>query len=150
MRAKTGRKFDLPTEVQWEYACKAGVGTVATYNNGGSSESDLKLVGRYSGNTTDGKGGYSEHTTVGSYLPNNWGIYDMHGNVNEWCLDWYKSGYMTSGAIDPVGPTSGKNRVVRGGSYVSAASSCKTTSRGCQSPGYNSARYGFRLCRLLP
>ena len=75
---RTGKSFDLPTEAQWEYACRAG--TTSLYNNGGNTEKDLKKVGRYSGNTTDGKGGYSQHTVVGSYASNAWGLYDMHGN----------------------------------------------------------------------
>jgi hypothetical protein len=86
IQARTGLNFDLPTEAQWECACRAG--TTSKYNNGGSWDSDLKLLGRYDGNLSDGKGGYSDHTTVGSYQPNAWGLYDMHGNVWEWCLDW--------------------------------------------------------------
>ena len=82
LRARTGLNFDLPTATQWEYACRAG--TTSKYNNGGNTENDLKRVGRYSGNQSDGKGGYSSnHTTVGSYQPNTWGLYDMHGNISE-------------------------------------------------------------------
>ena len=113
LRTRTGINFDLLTEAQWEYACRAG--TTSDYNNGGDTEDDLKLLGRYQGNRSDGKGGYSEYTTVGSYLPSAWGVYDMHGNVREWCLDW--SGDLTSGVMDPVGPSSGGYRVVRSSSY---------------------------------
>lgn len=85
LREKTGLLFDLPTMMQWEYACRAG--TTSAFNNGGNAESDMKKVGRYEGNRYDGKGGYSEHATVGSYLPNGWGLYDMHGNICEICLN---------------------------------------------------------------
>ncbi len=145
MRARTGLDFDLPTAAQWEYACRAG--TTSSYNNGGNSESDLKKVGRYTGNQSDGKGGYSQHTKVGSYQANAWGLYDMNGNVWEWCLDW--NGGSISGD-DPVGPASGSYRVLRGGSWDSGAGSCKTTST--RKPDTESGTYkgyGFRvICRL--
>ena len=86
LRAKAGMVFDLPTEAQWEYACRAG--TTTAVNTGknltnGSSDPAMDEVATYSHNMG---GNYS---TVGSYLPNAWGLYDMHGNVAEWCLDWY-------------------------------------------------------------
>ena len=95
LRARTGLNFDLPTEAQWEYACRAG--TTSKFNNGGDTEDDLKQLGRYRDNLSDGKGEYLTSTTVGSYLPNAWGLYDMHGNIWEWCLDWY--GDLSSGII---------------------------------------------------
>lgn len=120
LRAKTGQTFDLPTEAQWEYACRAGTTTALnTGKNLTSADKDSAMdeAGRYNYNQNDGKGGYSSnHTKVGSYLPNAWGLYDMHGNVWEWCLDWYKSYLGSSAVTDPKGPESGCNRVVRGGS----------------------------------
>ena len=98
MRAKTKLDFDLPSENQWEYACRAG--TTSKYNNGGDSEDDLKILGRYKGN---GEGYHSR--SVGSYMPNAWGLYDMHGNIWEWCLDWTGKG------------DSGTQRVLRGGCW---------------------------------
>ena len=142
LRSKTGLSFDLPTEAQWEYACRAG--TTSQYNNGGNSEADLRTLGRYSGNRSDGRGGYSDVTTVGSYAPNAWGLYDMHGNVCEWCLDWYAYGGTLSGP-DPKGAVSGSSRVLRGGGCSNDAGLC--TSSYCSyfdpSLGYN--YNGFRL-----
>lgn len=122
--------LDLPTEAQWEYACRAG--TTSGYNNGGSTEADLKTLGRYSGNQNDGRGGYSGSgtTTVGSYAPNAWGLYDMHGNAYEWCLDWF---------------TSGTYRVMRGGGWRYDAVSCRSSFRNSFTPSNVTYDYGFRL-----
>ena len=145
IRVRTGLKFDLPTEAQWEYACRAG--TTSKFNNGGDSETDLKKLGRCNGNQSDGKGGNSSHhTTVGSYEPNRWGLYDMHGNVWEACLDW--RGNLSSGVTDPQGPSSGAVRVARGGCWRSSMSHCVPSYQdGNMSP---SDRYdcgiGFRVC----
>lgn len=136
LRTKTGFTFDLPTEAQWEYACRAG--TTSKYNNGGDTEADLKTLGRYASNG----GSASQHAKVGSYLPNAWGLYDMHGNVWEWCLDWYGSLYS---GTDPVGPTSGSYRVFRGGGWSSGAGSCASSYRGYDDPSYTDGYGGFRL-----
>ena len=118
LRCRTSLKFDLPTEAQWEYACRAG--TISAYNNGGSSENDLRMVGRYNGNRNDGRENYGEHTKVGMYLSNAWGLYDMHGNVWEWCRDCYQSQLPTYEVIDPVGSADlGAGRCCRGGSISS-------------------------------
>ena len=146
MQSKTGLNFDLPTESQWEYACRAG--TTSSYNNGGSSNNDLKQLGRFSGNQSDGRGGYSPHTTVGSYSPNAWGLYDMHGNVWEWCLDWY-GGLNSDPATDFPGSSSGSYRMLRGGSWNYVADYCTSSSWDRSNPsGYN-FNDGFRLARTL-
>ena len=116
LRTKTGITFDLPTEAQWEYTCRAGTGTAL---NSGKDLTDANLseVARWYRNGGDGKGGYtSNHTVVGKYLPNAWGFYDMHGNVAEWCRDWWQAN-LSETAIDPKGPETGSSRVVRGGGY---------------------------------
>lgn len=148
LEAKTGKIFDLPTESQWEYACRAG--TTSYFNNGASSDSDLRMLGRYSSNQTDGKGGYSSyHTTVGSYLPNAWGLYDMHGNVWEWCLDWYGS-INSDPATDFSGAASGSGRVLRGGSWSYGNGDPMSTRRYYSFyPSYRDDDYGFRLLRTL-
>ena len=163
IRARTGIDgFDLPTEAQWEYSCRAG--TTSMYNNGGDSEEDMMKLGRYVLNQKwrgkkesdadfarhepDGKGGYSEaHTTVGSYLPNAWGLYDMHGNVWEWCLD--RKGDLSDGVTDPVGSSSGSTRMVRGGGWDNFANFCTLSSRHNHTPSANFRSKGFRLARLL-
>ena len=153
LRAKTGKTFDLPTEAQWEYACRAGTTTALnTGKNLTSEEQDSAMdeAGRYGYNENDGKGGYSSnHTEVGSYLPNAWGLYDMHGNVYEWCLDWYTSDLGSSAVTDPKGPASGSSRVIRSGSCLYYARVCRSASRGGNDPSYVSSYSGFRVV-LLP
>ena len=144
LQARTGLSFDLPTEAQWEYACRAG--TTGSYNNGNM----VSWLGRYNDTQRDGRGGYTlQHTTVGSYLSNDWGLYDMHGNVYEWCLDWKADIDALAAASDPVGATSGSYRVLRGGSYNLDASYCAFAYRfNGYYPAYGSDVSGFRLaCR---
>ncbi len=157
LRAKTGQTFDLPTEAQWEYACRAGTTTALnTGKNLTSTDKDSAMdeAGRYSYNQNDGKGGYSSrHTKVGSYLPNAWGLYDMHGNVLEWCLDWWMENLGSSAVTDPKGSNSGDHRVMRGGGwYSNLAQGCRSANRGGISPSGNSVfsdGYGFRVVLLL-
>ena len=86
LRKRTGLNIDLPTVSEWIYFGRAG--SESPFNNGGSTEDDLKMLGRYKGNKNDGKGGYADGpSAVGMYIPNTWGIYDIHGGVSEWCLD---------------------------------------------------------------
>ena len=144
LRARTGLDLDLPTEAQWEYACRAG--TTSDFNNGGSSESDLNKLGRYTGNQTDGKGGYTQHTTVGSYLPNVWGLYDMHGNVWEWCVDW--AGELADGT-DPQGSLSSAEREARGGCWGYNAGICSSSHRLVARPSSVSYYGGFRFAMTL-
>ncbi len=146
LQSKTGFNFDLPTESQWEYACRAG--TTSWYNNGGSSDNDMKQLGRYMDNQSDGRGGYSKHTTVGSYSPNAWGLYDMHANVSEWCLDWYGS-INSDPATDFPGSSSGSSRVWRGGSWYSVVYGCPSYTRSDISPSFETDGSGFRLARTL-
>ena len=147
IRVKTKLNFDLPTEAQWEYSCRAG--TTTHYNSGknyvnSAEDSSMNEVGRYTYNQKDGKGGYNAyHTTVGMYQPNGWGLYDMHGNVWEWCLDWY--GDLTSDMTDPKGLVSGENRVLRGGGWYAEASSCTSAKRNSHASSYAGISLGFRI-----
>ncbi|MBO7542569.1 formylglycine-generating enzyme family protein [bacterium] len=138
LKKRTGNIFDLPTEAQWEFACRAG--TTTALNSGKnlsprSTYNEMAEVGRYKYNQNDGKGGYTNaHTTVGSYLPNAWGLYDMHGNVSEWCLDWYDS--YDGDAADPKGVSSGTRRVLRGGSWRNHADYCRSAYRDDLNPDF--------------
>ncbi|MGN0846714.1 MAG: formylglycine-generating enzyme family protein, partial [Kiritimatiellia bacterium] len=150
LRTRTGLAgVDMPTEAQWEYACRAG--TTTALNSGRNltntdRDANMNEVGRYGYNQNDGKGGYSDyHTTVGSYKPNAWGLYDMHGNVWEWCLDWYTS-CGTSAVSDPMGAPSGSYRVRRGGCWIIFAQGCRSALRGRNYPSSSGDNVGFRLC----
>ncbi len=130
--------YDLPTEAEWEYACRAGTKTI--YNTG-ESISDLDRAGWYGNNNE----GWS--SPVGSKEPNAWGLYDMHGNVWEWCNDWYDPEYYTISPLnDPTGPLSGTSRIKRGGSWYSNSEDCKSSTRQVNQPTY-SGDLGFRVVR---
>ncbi len=154
LQAKTGLTFDLPTEAQWEYACRAG--TTTSLNSGqnltttNGIDSSLIEIGRYNKDNTDGKGGYSQHTKVGSYLPNAWGLYDMHGNVWEWCVNWGREAIdSTSAETDPVGTQTGEYRARRGGGWSATARSCRAGSRDGAEPPTYANWLGVRIA-LLP
>ena len=133
----------LPTEAQWEYACRAG--TTTPFNFGSTLNGDkANCDGNYPYGTTL-KGRYRQETaSVGSYSPNAWGLYDMHGNVWEWCADWYGD-YPTREVTNPTGPTAGAIRVNRGGSWYLDARYCRSADRGGSGPGYRFSHLGLRL-----
>ena len=135
LRAKTGLEFDLPTEAQWEYACRAG--TATTYYWGDAMDGAYAWCSSNSGSTTH---------SVGTKKPNAWGLYDMSGNVWEWCRDWY--GTLAYGA-DPVGSASGSGRVLRGGSWHDNSDRCTSSRRGYNDPSIRYSNHGFRLVRVL-
>ena len=138
-------RFDLPTEAQWEYACRAG--TTTALNSG-------KNITHTSGKCVNlAKIGWYEENgiamrCVGKKKPNAWGLYDMHGNVEEWCRDWYEKDY----ASDPEflnGQKTGVFRVTRGGGHRSDAENCRSASRECYEPTVRYNFVGFRLA-LVP
>jgi len=137
---KTGKTYTLPTEAQWEYAARGGKNPDGTKYSGSNM---IDVVGWYKDNS-----GSSTHP-CGTKRANSLGIYDMSGNVWEWCKDWYSNSYLSYDTNNPVGPSSGSSRVFRGGSWYDSASFCRVASRGNFSPGSRDADLGFRVV-LLP
>ena len=136
MSQLTGLTIALPTEAQWEYACRAGTTTPFYF---GSNANQLGEYAWYSDNS-----GRKTHP-VGQRRPNAWCLYDMHGNVWEWCADWYEDSYSGPAAVDPQGPQSGADRVRRGGSWNGNDRSCRSASRRWGYPGRTDNNLGLRV-----
>ena len=147
LRKRIGIDFDLPTEVQWEYACRAG--TKGNFNVDGI---EMAKLGKYAGN--DGR--RDHHVRVGSFMPNAWGLYDMHGNNWELCLDrgrdvsgwaWFDDWKtdLKETETDPNGPAIGGSRILRGGSWNDGVELCRSPYRGCLPANERNWGVGFRL-----
>jgi formylglycine-generating enzyme required for sulfatase activity len=128
--------YRLPTEAQWEYAAKGGNGTPGNYTYAGSDDPDV--VAWYGSNS----GGKTHE--VGKKAPNGLGLYDMSGNIWEWCWDWY-GGYSSGAQTDPTGAVSGTGRVIRGGDWNASAVDVRSVYRYGNNPGYRLDNIGFRL-----
>ena len=139
---KEGKTYRLPTEAEWEYACRAGSSTKWSF---GDSEGDLGKYAWFDGNSLR-----ATHP-AGQKKPNAWGLHDMHGNVFEWCADWFGGDYYAnSQAEDPTGPPSGASRVLRGGSWHNSdPDSCRCAYRLFRPPGLRYYSHGFRVARTL-
>ena len=132
---KAGRVYRLPTEAEWEYACRAGSKTAYSFDD---EEGLLPEYGWFSRNS-------SRRThTVGLLEPNAWGLHDMHGNVWEWCSDWYEE-YPKGAVSDPTGPKEGSYRVLRGGCWGNEAADCRSAFRSGYDPSLRFNGLGFRL-----
>jgi formylglycine-generating enzyme required for sulfatase activity len=144
-RLPAGYEYRLPTEAQWEYACRAG--TTTRFSFGDAVECDdgcgaCSIADRYMwwcGNDTP-----FGTKRVGQKLPNGWGLYDMHGNVREWCADWWRDSLPGGSVTDPTGPSSGSNRVDRGGSWGNVGQLCRSASRDGYWPASGDFSLGFR------
>jgi formylglycine-generating enzyme required for sulfatase activity len=154
-RLPSGYVYRLPTEAEWEYACRAG--TATSFNYGPALRSGMaNFNGVYEFPPCEQQqffclnpaGTYLQRpTTVGSYAPNAWGLYDMHGNVWEWCSDWWSASLPGGSVINPTGPSTGSQRVIRGGSWYSYAFNCRATERFNPTPDSpsNVNDFGFRV-----
>jgi formylglycine-generating enzyme required for sulfatase activity len=131
---KAGREYRLPTEAEWEYACRAGSKTAYSFDD---EKGLLPEYGWFDRNSS------SRTHTVGLLEPSDWGVYDMHGNVWEWCSDWYDE-YPKGAVSDPTGPKEGSFRVYRGGGWYLVAADCRSAYRGWYAPSYRNDS-GFRV-----
>ena len=148
--------YRLPTEAKWEYACRAGSTGRFSF---GDNDADLHRHGNYCDRSnTNGfrwqdkhhDDGHDKTSPGGSFLPNAWGLFDMHGNVLEWCADWFGD-YPNRLISDPTGPGTGKHRVLRGGSWSHYPWNCRSAYRGRDTPGTRHGRFGFRVvCSVRP
>ena len=131
-RVPQGMSYQLPTEAQWEYACRAGTSTMYSWGDSISSKN-----ASYDENV-------DETTPVGKYPANPWGFHDMHGNVWEWCSDWYGD-YPSGSVTNPIGPASGSHRVSRGGSWFNDGTNLRSAERDGDTPSYRGSTLGFRV-----
>jgi formylglycine-generating enzyme required for sulfatase activity len=147
LSAKEGKTYRLPTEAEWEYACRAGTTTAFYFGDTISTDQ-----ANYPGVSVFGKGKKGENrkrtVKVGSFPANKWGLHDMHGNVWQWCEDWYdKDYYSKSPEIDPLNATKSFHRVVRGGSWAYDARTCRSAFRYWNEPESRFYYLGFRVAR---
>ena len=153
---KEGQKYQLPTEAQWEYSCRAG--TTTRFYSGDEektlkgfanmADASFKRKWQYSDWAVAWDDGYAFTAPVGKFKPNAFGLFDMHGNAWQWCADWY--GEYPQGAVtDPQGPNDGKSRVFRGGSFDHDAMNLRCACRNKDVPSFRFGNVGFRVAKTL-
>jgi formylglycine-generating enzyme required for sulfatase activity len=137
---KQSQTFRLPTEAEWEYACRAGTTTAYSFGN------DRSVLDDYAWFNSN-----SDHKThpVGRKMPNAFGLHDVHGNVWEWCSDWF-DGYRDDQSVDPTGPQTGFSRILRGGSWFCTPGPCRSANRGYNTPNIRDDDVGFRIVMDCP
>ena len=141
LSSKTGETYQLPTEAMWEYACRAGTST--PFSTGSTITT---LQANFMGRPAGVFRGLT--TPIESFPPNPWGVYDMHGNVFEWCADWFGA-YPSHDVADPKGPAHGSKRILRGGAYLDLSQHIRSAFRHAETPSSANGIHGFRCARLL-
>jgi formylglycine-generating enzyme required for sulfatase activity len=144
-----GRRYELPTEAEWEYAGRAG--TTTAFSSGDSLRPDQanfdtsRPLGPVPARPALGK-----TSPVGQYAANPWGLHDLHGNVWEWCRDWYAAdAYAVAGDTDPTGPPKGRLKVLRGGSWNNSGHLCRSARRNKHAPDFRSDTIGVRVKMVM-
>ena len=156
LSGKEGKTYRLPTEAEWEYACRAG--TTTRYSSGDDPETLAKIANvadaaakatfPYWKNIINASDGFAFTAPVGQFQPNAFGLYDMHGNVWQWCADWYGTKYYAVSPVDdPAGPGSGTYRVCRGGSWMMGPNGARSAFRSSNARDYRAGDQGFRVVR---
>lgn len=146
-RMSGGAKFRLPTEAEWEYACRAG--TQTPFNTGANlTTAQANYQGEFPSAGFPAGANRGGTAPAGSYAPNAWGLYDMHGNVWEWCQDW-RCDYPDTAVVDPVGNCRAEFKVIRGGSWCFNAASARSALRYTHRPQDLGYSLGFRLVRVI-
>ena len=146
--------YTLPTDAQWEYACRSTATTTTAWSFGDDPAKLWEygnyndLTGNFNGNDTEHDDKHQYTAPVGKFKANSWGFHDMHGNVWEWCSDWYEQNLGTDAVTDPQGPPSGSYRVLRGGSFNYPASNCRSAYRDRNSASYRRNYLGFRVAAV--
>jgi formylglycine-generating enzyme required for sulfatase activity len=143
-RLPSGWSYVLPTESEWEYACRAGTTTIFSWGDTATStQANFDGTSPYGGASAGPN--LQQTTDVGSYGANPWGFFDMRGNVWEWTADWYQAAYPAGNVTDPTGPASGSSRVMRGASWYNPGMRLRSATRNLSAPGFRNSTIGFRV-----
>jgi formylglycine-generating enzyme required for sulfatase activity len=144
LKEKDKKAYRLPTEAEWEYACRAGSTTPFHFGET-LTQKQANFLGEDANDKDKKTLALLKPSPVNRFPANAWGLYDMHGNLSQWCQDWYGE-YPQKDAVDPQGPMKGRNRLLRGGSWFDTADRCRSACRSWAEPAFRNSSNGFRIC----